>query len=105
MQVPSEPPTKKQLEDCRPMQSDSSKHSPLVAITDQNGYKDLTVMTRQITVFWAVTPCSLVLFAAPVLRMQLVDSKDVDDRFFRYFGKWVCTKFHGVAFQKIFKQI
>jgi hypothetical protein len=51
VQVPSKASSMKQLEDCRLLQSDSSKHCPLVAVTDQNGYKDLTVVTMQITVF------------------------------------------------------
>lgn len=65
-------------ENCRLLQSESSKHSPLVAVTDQSAYKDLTVVTMLITVFWAVTPCSLVLSAISVFRMQMVDSKDAD---------------------------
>ena len=89
VQVPSELSTMKQLEDCRLLQLESSKHSPLVAITDQNGYKDLKVVTVKITVFQAVTPCSLDLSASSVFRMQLVNSKDTDSRFFQYSGRQV----------------
>jgi hypothetical protein len=87
VQVPSKLSTMKHLEDCRLLQSLSSKHKPLVPVTDQNGYKDLMVLTMQITVFWAVTPCSLDLSPASVFRMRLVDSKDADSRFSRNFGK------------------
>ena len=87
MQVPSEASSMKQLEDGRLLQSLSSKHSPLVAVTDQNVYKDLTVVTMQITVFWAATPCSLDLSEASVFRIRLVDSKHADSTFFPNFGK------------------
>jgi hypothetical protein len=78
MHAPSLPSSVKQLENCRLLQSASSKHSPRVAVNDQSGCKDLTVLTIQFTVFWAVTPCSLVLPALSVFRIQKVDSKDGD---------------------------
>lgn len=86
VQVPSEPSSRKQLEDCRLLQSESSKHSAVVAVTDQNAYKDCTVVTTEITIFRAVTSCSLDLSAASVFRMRLIDSKDADSTFFRNFG-------------------
>jgi hypothetical protein len=78
MHIPSLFSSMKQVENCRLLQSDSSKHSPLVAVTDQSGCKDLMLLTKQFTVFWAVTPCSWVLCALSVFRMQLVDSKHGD---------------------------
>jgi hypothetical protein len=65
----------RQEENGRLLQSDSSKHCPLVAVIDQSGCKDLTLLTMEFIVFRAVTPCSLVLSALSVFRMQLVDSK------------------------------
>ena len=66
MQVPSSLSNNKQLEDSRLLQSESSKHCPVVAVNDQSGYKDFTVVKY---VFRAVTPCSPVLSAVSVFRM------------------------------------